>query len=224
MLIRWSQFWPSFVSRSSWPFTPLFGWTIFIWIPWLVASYCAVIMRRVSLLHWFAVGVGALVLLNAIGLAHGRPADLRPFDSKYFTVMSLVIAASVLSSSALLSNWPAHRVLTGALVAISLTTVVGMEPIAIKGIQGSKDQYFGRQANEGLVSSFLTSGNAVPLRDTPYWLLPYWNGAELVDLLDSPSLLTFASSGDPFFCDTTCRELCSWDSTSLVLLRLPSLV
>jgi hypothetical protein len=184
----WAQFWPSFISRSAWPFPAALGWTVFLWIPWLVASFFAVYLRRVPPLNWFAVGVGALALLNTVGLAHGRPSDQRPFDTKYFTAMSLVIAASVLSTSALMSRWPAHRVLTGVLLAISLTTVAAMEPIAAKGTQASREQFGARQANEALVRAYLATGDATPLRETPYWELPYWNGAELADLLDSPGL------------------------------------
>ena len=184
----WEQFLPSFISRSAWPFPAALGWTVFLWIPWLVASVLAVYLRRAPMLIWFAVGVGAWALLNTVGLAHGRPSDPRPFDTKYFTAMSLVIAASVLSSSALMSRWPAHRMLTAALLAISLATVAAMQPIAAKGIQGSREQSGARQANEALVRAYLATGNPAPLRETPYWELPYWNGAELADLLDSPSL------------------------------------
>ena len=184
----WARFWPAFVSRSAWPCPPAAAWSLVVWVPWLAAGVCAAAPRRISPLNWFAVGVGALVLLDAAGLAHGRPSDLRPFDSKYFTVMSLVIAASVLGSSTLMARWPAHRALTLAVLAISLGTVAAMGPTAIRSIQGSRDQHGERMANEKLVREFLETGDPARLRSTPYWELPYWNGAELADLLDSPSL------------------------------------
>ena len=184
----WSTFWPAFVSRSAWPFPPQFGWAILLWSPWLVATYCTLFLRRVSVLNWFAVGIGAWAMLNAIGLAHGRPLDLRPFDSKYYTAMSLVIAGSVLSSCALASSWPARRVFIGILLMISLATISAMVPVAAQGLRASRDQYNGRIANAKLVKSFLATGNPTQLRETSYWELPYWNGAELADLLDTPSL------------------------------------
>ena len=63
-----------------------------------------------------------------------------------------------------------------------------MVPVAAQGLRASRDQYNGRIANAKLVESFLATGNPTQLRETSYWELPYWNGAELADLLDTPSL------------------------------------
>ena len=184
----WARFWPAFVSRASWPFPSHLGWAVLLWIPWLTVSVNLLLSRRPSVLDWLAIGLGAWALINALGLAHGRPEDKAPFNSKYYTSMSLGIAASILSTSAISTRWPRRRLWLAVCLVASLATVAALEPIAVQGLQESKDQHAARLANENLVRPFLATGDPSHLLATPYWQLPDWNGAELVEVLRSPLL------------------------------------
>jgi hypothetical protein len=184
----WADFWQPLVSRAAWPLPPRVGWAALAWVPCLAAGAAAVLRRRASVLDWFVVGIVAWALLDAVALAHNRPKDLPPFDPKYYTAMSLGVAASVVSAAAMITRWPARRGLVVLCAAASLATVVAMDAIAIRSVQASRDQLADRVSFDRMVRRFLATGDPTQIQAQPYWKLPYWNGAELVGILDSPDL------------------------------------
>ena len=184
----WAEFWPPFKGHAAWPLPPYMGWAVLAWVPWIAASLVAVFQRQSSVLAWFALGVGMWGLLNAAALAHGRPLDLTPFDPKYYTAMSLSVVASILSAAALVTRWPARRAVTVLCLLASLATVVAMDSVALRAVQASKDQLVDRVAFDRVLRRFLATGDSAPIAQSAIGKVPYWNGPELVDILNSPNL------------------------------------
>ena len=184
----WAQFWPAFVGRAAWPLPAHGGFVAFVWLPCALLLAAVARERRIRFLDWIALGTAAWSLLTAIGLAHGRAQETPPFDSKYYTAMSMTAVAALLCAGALLSHWPARRAPAIVALLAALVTTAAMFPLGAAGVRASQQQFGDRLANDDLVRPFLATGDPARLRATPWSELPYWNGAELADLLDDPLL------------------------------------
>jgi hypothetical protein len=184
----WAEFWPAFVNRAGWPLAPQLWAVLVVWLPWGALALALLVRRRGNMLDWFALGLGAWALANVLGLAHGRPTDAPPFDSKYYTVMSQSVVAALLSAAALAQHASPRRWIAVLAGAAAVATAAPMFSHGRIGIEAARNQFSDRKANDDLVRPFLATGDPTRLRATPWHQLPYWNGAELADLLETPEL------------------------------------
>lgn len=174
--------------RAAWPFPP-HAWLVWVvWFPWITTCVLALRDRQAAPHTFFALSLGAWTLVGLAGLAHGRPTDLPPFDSKYYTLMSFAVVVSTLAAATLSLQRSRPWILTWVCLACALATTVAMVPVGRRGIHESYGQFLSRSAHDNVVRPFLASGDPTTLRATPFYQLPYWNGAELADLLDTPLL------------------------------------
>jgi hypothetical protein len=183
-----AQLWSPLLNRTSWPFPPQLFKAAIVWLPW-VALLGLIGFRRVnSRIALLAAGLGGWALINAGGLAHGRPHDLPPFDTKYYTSMSVAVSAAVLCAAVIVALRPSRKIL-GTLALVSAACAgVTLFQVGQRSIQGARDQQTERGWNDDVVRPFLASGDPTQLRATHFSRLPYWNGAELADILESKQL------------------------------------
>jgi hypothetical protein len=173
-------------ARMAWPLAPGLLQAALVWLPLaLFGGTLLLRMRTRGPLDAVVLGLGAWALVNAAGLAHGRPLDASPFDNKYYTTMALAVVASGLGTLVLLSERRTRAAAAVAFIALSpaLLSTAGLlarSPAEARG-------YWGLQASyDGYLRPYLRTGDRAILYDVAPDRLPYWNGAELAAQLDSP--------------------------------------
>jgi hypothetical protein len=177
---------PALVARLSWPLAPGVGQMVLVWIPWtLFAGSLAFRRRRPGALEGFVLGLGVWVLANAAALAHGRPYDPSPFDSRYYTSMILVAVCALLSLGILLGE---RRTLALAAVGFVLSSplLLSVGSLLARSPEAARAYWQQQSSYDDLIRPYLRTGNRALLYDLPPARLPYWNGAELAAQLDSP--------------------------------------
>jgi hypothetical protein len=182
-LLEW---WAAFVARAAWPMSPQYLGLLVNLLPWIALTVVIVGSKKGSRLDWFAWGIGAWGVANACALAQGRPFDLPPFNPKYYTSMAMMVAGSTLAAVAL--SVRVRLIWAAPILAAAACSVFAMHTYVSRGIDGSPAKLAARSHDDNFVRPFLASGDPTTLRATSFAQLPYWNGAELAEYLDSPLL------------------------------------
>jgi len=183
----WAQFQRAFMGILAWPLPPRAIWAALLWVPWFVNGVLILRRREASPLEWLAVGLGTWGMINAVALGYARQYEGPPFDSRFFTALSLGAMGAFCSSIALvlrapLSGWSRYQAGHVAWVAM----ILGMIGVGIDGLAGAKTAGATRAELDHRIRVFLSTGNSAPLLEKP----PHHTGPEVIARLESSILHT----------------------------------
>lgn len=179
----------AFVRFGSWPLEPKAWALAVVWLPWTVHALVLPFRRRsLAFLDWFSLGLGAWAAINVAGLAHGRPYEQTPLDSRFYTVLSMGGMAAVLSTCALYRALPRRQWLVLPLAACSIATLVSGFSKGVRGIDGAREQLARKQGYAEMLAPFLTTGNSKLMEDGDPAKSPFWNTADLSARINHPLL------------------------------------
>lgn len=184
----WARLAPTLLARTSWPLSPHVGYTLIVWLPWVALSCQLLVAKGSTPLARAAFGLGAWALIGLVGLAYSRPNDPAPFESRYYTLMSAAVLAATLATAALAQTRSRRIGLIGLCVLALAVSTTAMVKIGLDNRALAQATLTSRSAYDNVVRPFLATGDPKPLQRAPFEILPYWNGAELADLLDAPAL------------------------------------
>lgn len=182
---NFGQFQKAFTGILAWPLPPWIGFGALVWLPWAVNGVSLLRRREANSLEWLAVGLGAWAAVDAIALGYARQYEGPPFDSRFFTPISVGAWASLVSSAALLGRSRSWR--TSALPLTAIAAVgIGLIGYGIAGLKGAGESRVDREDRERRVRLFLATGNPTPVMEKP----THTNGEPVIDRLESPLLQT----------------------------------
>ncbi|MES2697775.1 MAG: hypothetical protein V4773_30210 [Verrucomicrobiota bacterium] len=178
-----AQFKRAFVGVLAWPLSPHVFWAALSWLPWIFNGVAILRRREATPLEWLAVGLGGWGMINAVALGYARQYEGPPFDTRFYTPISMGMLASVCSSVALLvrARDMKGRVLpAAALVALA----VGMLTVGLKGVELARETGVVRADLDHRIRTYLTTGDPALLVEKP----PHHTGMVVVERLESPLL------------------------------------
>jgi hypothetical protein len=178
-----AQFWRAFIGVCAWPLPPAAIVAALVWLPWVVHGWHFLRRGRGTPLDWLAVGVGGWALINAAALGYARQYEGPPFDSRFFTSLSLGGWAAVLSAAAALSRAPGWRRAWWP-AATMAALAAGFFSYGVAGIRGAQASRVDREDREQRVRTFLATGNRTAVMEKP----THANGEPVLDRLESPLL------------------------------------
>ena len=182
---NFGQFQKAFTGILAWPLPPWIGFGALVWLPWAVNGVSILRRREANAVEWLAVGLGAWAAVDAIALGYARQYEGPPFDSRFFTPISVGAWASLLSSAALLGRSRSRRAAALPLVA-TVAVGIGLICYGIVGLKGAGESRVDREDRERRVRLFLATGNPTPVMEKP----THTNGEPVIDRLESPLLQT----------------------------------
>jgi hypothetical protein len=176
-----AQFQRAFLGVLSWPLPPHLGSAALLWLPWLVTGSLILRRRGGTPIEWIATGLGMWAFINAVALGYARQYEGPPFDSRFFTPISLGALACLCSTVGLLLR--ARTVLSSVAVATPWAAVTaGLLAVGINGLTGARENSAARSEHDHRIRTYLSSGNAQPLLEKP----PNHSGGDVVERFDSP--------------------------------------
>lgn len=176
-----AQFWKCFVGVMAWPLPPHAVWAALSWAPWVVNGVSILRRREATPLEWIAVGLGGWGLVNAVALGYARQYEGPPFDTRFFTPISMGAMASLCSSVAVLAR--AQSAKARLLPVLSLLAVVmAFFSIGVKSLDVVRATGEGRADFDHRIRQYLSTGNPQPIIEKP----SHHTGAIVVERLESP--------------------------------------
>ena len=178
-----AQFQRAFIGVLSWPLPPWIGCAAIVWLPWLINGVAILRRREATALEWLAVGLGAWAAVDAVALGYARQYEGPPFDSRFFTPISVGAWASVLSTVSLLGRARTRRVALWPALALAAVGL-GWIGYGVAGVREAAASRADRQDREQRVRGFLATGNRTLVMERP----THANGEMVLDRLESPLL------------------------------------
>lgn len=178
-----AQFQRAFIGILAWPLPPRIVFASLLWLPWIFNSVLLLRRRAASPLEWLAVGLGGWGLVNAIALGYARQYEGPPFDSRFFTPISIGALASFCSSVALMLRAPTWQ-LRGWPAATGTAVAAGLIMVGVTGIAGARESGNTHGEFDHRIRLYLSTGNPTPVVEKP----PAFIGTEVVARLESPLL------------------------------------
>lgn len=177
-----AQFWKCFVGVMAWPLPPHAAWAALSWAPWVVNGVAILRRREATPLEWIAVGLGGWGLVNAMALGYARQYEGPPFDTRFFTPISMGAMASLCSSAAVLAR--AQSIKGRVLPVLSLLAVVGaFFAVGVKSLDVVRETGEGRAEFDHRIRQYLASGDPQPIVEKP----SHHTGMVVVERLESPA-------------------------------------
>lgn len=179
----WAEFQRTVVGVMAWPLPPRAAWAALLWAPWIVNGVAILRRREASALEWLAVGLGGWALINAGGLGYARHYEGPPFDSRFFTSMSMGAWASLSSSVALAARAPMGWWRIPLPVTISVVTA-GLIAVGVQHFSGARAAGAARAELDHRIRGLLATGDRGPLAEmTPH---SQASATNVADRLESP--------------------------------------
>ena len=183
----WAQFQRAFTGVLAWPLPPRALWAALLWVPWIINGVLILRRREATALEWLAVGLGGWGMINAVALGYARQYEGPPFDSRFFTALSLGAIGTFCSSIALVLRAPRGRFSPYLAAHVAWgSMILGMIGMGIHGLDGAKEAGATRAEIDHRIRVFLSTGDPAPLLEKP----PHHTGAEVVARLESPLFQT----------------------------------
>ena len=179
----WGQFQRAFLGAASWPLPPHVLSALVLWLPWVVQGGLILRRREATALEWLSVGLGGWALVNTLALGYARPYEGPPFDTRFFTSLSLGATASLLASVNLWRRLPASWP-RGLAAASGVCVAAGLLTAGIRGFPLAHASWQERAEVERRVRDFLATGDRAPVLARP----PHHEGQAVLARLDSPLL------------------------------------
>ena len=186
---NFGQFQRAFVGVLAWPLPPWIFCAVLLWWPVIVNARAVWRRRGGTALEWLAVGLGAWAAIDALALGYARQYEGPPFDSRFFTPISVGALASLLSCATWIERTRSHRARGVAFVTIMAMAIawIGYGRAGLKGAAASR---IDREDREDRVRRFLATGNRTVVMEKP----PHAQGEPVLDRLESPLLQRILSA------------------------------
>lgn len=177
-----AQFWKCFIGVMAWPLPPHAVWAALSWAPWVINGVSILRRREATPLEWIAVGLGGWGLVNAVALGYARQYEGPPFDTRFFTPISMGAMASLCSSVAVLAR--ARSTKARLLPALSLLAVaLAFCAVGVKSLGVARETGEGRAEFDHRIRQYLATGNPQTIVEKP----SHHTGAVVVERLESPT-------------------------------------
>lgn len=178
-----AQFRKAFVGVLAWPLAPTVFWALVLWVPWFANGVALLRRREATALEWVGVGLGMWGMINAVALGYARQYEGPPFDSRFFTPISIGVLGSLCCSVAWVARAGAKR---WSVIAVfsGVAAVIGFAAVGVRGVSLARETGATRAELDHRIRLFLATGNVTPVMEKP----PHHGGQGVIEKLESPLL------------------------------------